>query len=262
MQNLGQHFLRNSSVLRKIALAVPIKSGETIIEIGPGHGELTKFLFEQVAEQKSSSRSPVVLIEKDRRLAAQLLDSFPRAEVADGDVLEILPRLVRDRKLRTGGYQLVGNIPYYITGHLLRTIGCLKSRPRSCVFLVQKEVAERIAAQPPRMNRLAASVQIWAHPQALFSVPRRDFIPPPRVDSAVIRLELLPKPLIASAEAADSILRILFAQPRKTVLNNLRTHLPSREVLDRFFEREGLDPRVRPQNLSLQQIASIGKLIR
>jgi 16S rRNA (adenine1518-N6/adenine1519-N6)-dimethyltransferase len=256
MQRLGQHFLQDRSVLRAIAEAVAPRPGETIIEIGPGHGELTKEL------QMANGKWQIIAIEKDVQLAERLREKFadnPEIKFVEGDALKLLPEITINYKLKAKSYALVGNIPYYITGHLLRVVGELRERPARTVLTIQKEVAERICAEPPRMNKLAAIVQFWAEPRILRIVPSSAFRPEPNVDSAVITLEPRRKPISAVrlAEYAE-VVRTLFAQPRKTILNNLRAGIEAKQAED-VLERAGVAPTLRPQDLSLADIVCIAE---
>ncbi len=192
-QRLGQHFLKNKEVLAGIVEQLDLREGDTVIEIGPGHGELTGELVNKFSSLKVS-KFRLILIEKDKELVEELalrfklLDLSKNIEVITGDILKILPTLSESYNLKAKSYKLVGNIPYYITGYLLRILGELLHKPEKIVLLVQKEVAERICAASPRMNLLAASVQFWAQPAIVRYVGREDFSPPPEIESAVIRL--------------------------------------------------------------------------
>lgn len=257
-KRLGQHFLQDNSVLRAIAEAIGQHPGETIIEIGPGHGELTAELLG--ARSKGRRDTHLIAIEKDERLVETLnkkLDGEPAAEIIHGDALRLLPSIIANRKLRTNNYAVVGNIPYYITGRLLRILGELRARPSRVVLTIQKEVAERICAKPPRMNKLAAIVQFWAEPHILRIVPRAAFKPEPDVDSAIITLharEKAPGHIEIAQHAA--IVRTLFAQPRKTVFNNLRDGF-GKDVAEKALRGADVLPVLRPQDLSLTDIAHI-----
>ncbi len=214
-QRLGQHFLKSESALKKIAQAC-FGAGDVIVEIGPGHGELTKYL--------AAGGARVIALERDRALADGLKKNTACAsvEIITGNALETFSAVVARLKKEKKSYVVAGNIPYYITGHLLRVIGDLEYKPARVVLLIQKEVAQRICASPPRMNLLAATIQIWSLPRVIFSVPRGSFAPPPEVDSAVVVLEAVPLPFSADLlPRYFSFVRALFKQPRKTILNNL-----------------------------------------
>jgi 16S rRNA (adenine1518-N6/adenine1519-N6)-dimethyltransferase len=259
-KKLGQHFLKDTAALKKIAAALEIEPGDTIIEIGAGGGELTEKL------KTENEKVKILAIEKDPRLAEKLRQRFAEnknIKVIEGDAIQVLPALLAPR------FKIAGNIPYYLTGHLLRTIGELKPKPVVCVFTLQKEVAERLAAAPPRMNRLAASVQFWAEPKILGVLPKTIFHPQPKVDSAIVILKTKRPPEGAKPDDYYKTVRILFRQPRKTLLNNLlqagrrqaRTQkgkYPEREEIAAILRRLNLDPNLRPQDLEIADILRIG----
>jgi 16S rRNA (adenine1518-N6/adenine1519-N6)-dimethyltransferase len=279
-QKLGQHFLNDHETLAKIAAAIEARAGETIIEIGPGHGELTHELFVRYPDSK------IVVIEKDTELAAYLKEHLGTGadtkkndtdiEIITGDARKELTtlaaRLAKEKKL----FRVIGNIPYYLTGNILRVIGELETLPKSVVLLMQKEVAERIAAQPPDMNRLAASVQYWATSEILGVVGRDSFTPPPDVESASIRLTT--KTAKAKKESTQNVdseiyyetVRAVFQQPRKTLFNNLFSALKAkytamtsekiREMIQQLLDEEVIDPTLRPQDLGVEEIAKLSPL--
>lgn len=255
MQKLGQHFLKDKKVLEKIASQINADVTH-IIEIGPGHGELT----EKIRIQRSQCK--IICIEKDAQLAQGLIKKFsddPLLEIVEGDALKLLPYIIEARKNEMKQYAIIGNIPYYITGYLLRTISELPAYPTNTTLLIQKEVAERIVSAPPEMNRLAASVQFWGNPKMILTVPPGAFNPPPKVDSAVIDIttrENLPIDQIRYYETVH----LLFAQPRKTILNNLSVKISKKESSDLLL-RLGIPAGNRPQNLSIESIATIAREI-
>lgn len=253
MKHLGQHFLKNKSVLEKTVSALALQAGDTLIEIGPGHGELTREII------KENGGVKIFAIEKDAELAKELRENFKNdsgVRILEGDALKLIPEFVSENKFEN--YKLAGNIPYYITGFLFRILGELIQKPDLSVIMLQKEVAERVADKPPRMNRLAASVGFWAEPKILFPVPRSNFSPPPRVDSAVILLN--PRPEKGDKEAYYSLVRALFKQPRKTISNNLRdSGLPNTEAA---LKKLGINPQDRPQNLDIQNIIALSSTLK
>ena len=250
---LGQHFLNDPDILRKIARAAEPRPGEIIIEIGPGKGTLTRELL------AISDECLVIAIEKDAELATNLSSlqmKHKNLEIIHGDALTALPDLAKSLKLKAQVYTLIGNIPFYITGRLLRVSGELSYRPRSIVLTLQREVAERLSSKPPHMNLLAATVQYWARPEILFTIPRAVFQPPPKVDSVVLRLT----PHAPSPGTEDAryyaLVRALFKQPRKTIGNNLRAS--GAPIIDpATLQRAGIDPAARAQTLSIAQIRNL-----
>src|SRR3989338_3123461 len=249
-QRLGQHFLINKSAIKKIVSALDLQNNDTVIEIGPGKGALTEPLITKLQNCKIAK---LILIEKDPSLVYKLKSLknkiFPNLEIVGGDALKIIPELISNQQSAISNYKIVGNIPYYITGKLLRILG---------VLMLQKEVAERICAEPPRMNLLAAAVQFWAEPKILFSLKSGDFQPPPKVQSAVIKLT--PKPYTINPENYYKLIKILFKQPRKTLLNNLQNGLKiPKEKIRNELKKQEINPEIRPQNLRIKQIESLTK---
>ncbi|TSC82520.1 MAG: 16S rRNA (adenine1518-N6/adenine1519-N6)-dimethyltransferase [Parcubacteria group bacterium Gr01-1014_19] len=250
---LGQHFLINKTVIPKIIATLDLQLGETVVEIGPGKGALTLPLVK--ACQKINCQ--LVAIEKDLDLMNQMKDlNIEGLEIIPGDALKILPKLI------TNDSKLVGNIPYYITGQLLRILSEAKDPPKASVLMVQEEVAERICSKPPKMNLLSAITQFWAEPELILRLKPADFDPPPKVDSAVIKLTT--KPLVVSRQSSVSyyrLVKIIFKQPRKTAANNLADGLgiPKKEAVD-LIESVGLPENSRPQNFNLDQLIKLSTI--
>ena len=266
MTRIGQHFLKNRSITEKIVRAIDPHAQETVIEIGPGHGELTR---ELVRQKKGATK--IIAIEKDHGLLARLVAQKELADVefVYGDALEIIPQLAKRYKLKAISYKLIGNIPYYISGRLFRTLGALKEKPSRCLVMLQKEVAERLVAQPPRMNRLAASVQIWADAKILCSVPRKEFAPIPKVDSAVVVLETRERGRKIQKKNHEETIRALFEQPRKTVLNNIASAMikkglknTTKSEIAAILTKMGIRTNARPQDLSIEDIKKIANELK
>ncbi|MCR4275242.1 MAG: 16S rRNA (adenine(1518)-N(6)/adenine(1519)-N(6))-dimethyltransferase RsmA [Candidatus Wolfebacteria bacterium] len=281
-RKLGQHFLVNKNKIQKIVEALELKKGDVVVEIGPGHGELTT----EIRNNKLENR--IIAIEKDKILANGLREKFKdnnNIEIIEGDALKILTDLTYNSKLTTNNYKLTGNIPYYITGSLLRILSELENKPLLIVLTIQKEVAQRICAKPPQMNLLAAITQFWTEPKIIEYISKNDFRPIPKVDSAIIRLTTYnPEGKQASygagqqftteeAEKYYKFVKVLFKQPRKTIINNLRDanilmhtnytnkkiQLKKEEIIGKF-QMFGINPQDRPQNLSLEQIKHLSTL--
>lgn len=256
MQRLGQHFLKNRAALNAIAEAVAPNANDVVIEVGPGHGELTDFLARAIG-----AKGRLILLERDTVLARALKEKYngdSRIAIREGDALDLLPVIVGD--LPRGEYRIAGNIPYYITGKLLRVVSELERRPVKAVLMVQKEVAERMSAVPPAMNRLAASVQFWADAKIVMRVPKKDFTPPPDVDSAVIALTTKTSAPPIAASRYYRAVRAIFSQPRKTVFNNLRAAVAGEEGsggTGSIVKKGEMGAKTRPQDLGVADIVQI-----
>ena len=280
-KRLGQHFLINKDKLREIVEALDLKDGDTIIEIGPGHGELTKQLTTNNLQLK------IIAIEKDKELYEKLVNSNWKLDknikFICGDILKILPELITNYQLPITNYKIVGNIPYYITGYLLRILGELENKPSLIVLTIQKEVAERVCAKVGKTNLLAASVQFWAKPEIIGYISRKDFKPAPEVDSAIIKLKI--RTVLPYREAPPDgysgscsgnfsekiysenyyrFIKILFKQPRKTIVNNLEFRIKNlefraenKEKLKEKLAEIGVEQNARPQDLSIEQIKKL-----
>lgn len=247
-RSLGQNFLVDPNLQRKIVEAVDAGPGDEVLEIGPGHGALTRHLAGTVGR--------LVLVELDDRLAVELSTTYADrddVEVVHGDVLEVeLERLVRDPE----ALRVVGNIPYNITTPILFRL-LERPRPRRIVLMVQEEVAERIVAPEgtSAYGALAVGVRSVARVERLFRVGRKAFRPVPRVDSAVVRVEpIRPEPISVEEEVRlRRLVRAAFQWRRKQLGKILRDHpdlgIPP-EALANLFEEAGVDPRDRPEQLA------------
>lgn len=262
MERLGQHFLKNKNKIKKIVDALELKNGDTVVEIGPGHGELTSLLAKD--SQFSISNFQIIAIEKDKNLSKKLQNQFSFYEnikIIEGDALKILPKLTSSLANKLISYKIVGNIPYYITGRLFRVIGELKNKPEIIVLTIQKEVVGRIYAKPPQMNLLAASVQFWAAPKIIDFISKNEFRPRPKVDSAIIKLRIKNQEL-GIKENYYKLIKILFKQPRKTILNNLKKDFKVKnDELIRELSALNVNPNARPQNLSVDQLKKMAELL-
>lgn len=275
MQYLGQHFLKNKSAIAKIVSALELKKGDIIIEIGPGKGALTIPLVRKCA----GIGCKIMAIEKDEELGSGVQGLGFRKEVLEvriGDALKELPSLVNLLVNRRGPsaqapqddgremavtYKIVGNIPYYITGHLLRVISELPVKPSLTVLMVQKEVAERVSAKPGKMNLLAAATQIWADISILFTLKPADFNPPPEVESAIIKLRQVNSERRAvDTEKYYKFIHAVFKQPRKTLLNNIADGfgITKGDALN-IIAPLGYNEKTRAQELSVGQLEEISK---
>lgn len=243
-KSLGQHWLSDAASLRAICDAADIHARDTILEIGPGPGSLTILLLSKAAA--------VVAVEFDDALALELRTKLPapNLEIVTEDILKFdLTTLPRD-------YKVVANIPYYLTSHLIRVLSESANPPSCAVLLVQKEVAERVAAQPGQMSLLAVTAQYYFQVSLGAVVPAKLFTPPPKVDSRILVLNHRVKPLFPAADARTffRIVKAGFSQRRKTLLNSLSAGLQlSREATETMVRRAGVDPGMRAQALTLEQ---------
>jgi 16S rRNA (adenine1518-N6/adenine1519-N6)-dimethyltransferase len=234
-KSLGQHWLKDRAILNEIArLAVPEDtSPKTCLEIGPGLGTLTSSLLRCFEK--------VLAIEYDERLATNLPKSFPgkNLEVVHADFLKY------DLSQLTEPYVVAGNIPYYITSPIIFKLLGAKPSPQRIVLLIQKEVADRIVAQPGDHTYLSLAVQNYATADLAFYVSREYFTPPPKVDSAV--LVLTPKTPVVSSETL-AFIKHSFASPRKKLAKNLPYE---KDVILARFAQLGISPDARPSDLDL-----------
>ncbi len=239
-KSLGQHFLHSAHHLEHIADAATIKKGEQVVEIGPGDGALTGELLARGAR--------VLAIEKDRRLIPILKEKFAgkNFEVLEGDALEVEPE-----NIVHGTYKVVGNIPYYITGALLKKFLSTKKQPSLLVFLMQKEVAERIAREK-KESVLSLSVKAYGVPRYAGKVPRGAFVPPPKVDSAILVVSDISRKNFSSAAHEKKFFELVkkaFGQKRKMLRATLK-ELGKEAV--RLGER-------RAEDLSIEEWLSLSK---
>ena len=250
-KSLGQHFLSDRRILVRIADALQLLGHETVLEIGPGRGALTDILAERAGR--------LIAIEYDRALAALLRERYARRSnvlIAEADVLE-----VSLGELAAGPYVLVGNVPYYITTPILFHALAAQRAERS-VYLVQREVAQRIVARPGSKDfgALTVNVAAVARAEMLFGVPAGAFAPPPKVESAVVRITPLAEPLVTSAE--ERPFRVLvqgaFGMRRKQMRRVVRTlYSLDAEQADAVLARARIDPEVRPEVLTVEQFVRL-----
>ena len=244
-KKLGQNFLQDEQALRKIAEIADIQEQDTVLEIGPGLGGLTRHLA-RTARQ-------VVAVELDLGLFAALqavLAPYPNVRLIHADILKLRPADL----IAAPDYLVVANIPYYITSALLRHLLAESPRPRRLVLTVQEEVAERICAEPGDMSLLALSVQVYGKTEIAARIPAAAFYPAPTVNSAVVSINIYPEPLIPYPRL-DTFFRLAkagFGQKRKTLRNALSAIMP-REKAEQTLLAAGIDPQRRAETLSLNE---------
>jgi len=246
----GQNFLVDHSVVGKIIAAADIKSGDAVLEIGPGTGVLTQALVDAGAL--------VTAVEADRDLIGPLKEKFGDAiNLIHGDILN-LPAL----PVLPANYKLVANIPYNITSDILFRFLTQEPRPSRMVLMVQREVADRIAAKPPETSLLSIVCQTYADVKKIVNVPKGAFRPIPKVDSAVIRLDLIPSTESFQPETVIKLAKIGFSHPRKQLHGNLAAaHVASSEAVKEALCKLGLPETARAENLRVQDWATLRDLL-
>lgn len=249
-KSLGQHFLHDAGLLRRIAEASGATSGDVVLEIGPGPGGLTEALL--------ATRATVVAIERDPRMAGALLRRYADAPfvLIEGDALELdWPALVAPWAAQGSTWRVVGNIPYYITSPLLdRALAA--PLPASVTYLVQEEVARRLVAKPGSREYGALTIGIGAVAECriAFTIGRGSFRPPPQVDSAVVHLVPRAAPLIAPEDIADfrRLVVSLFSYRRKRIHRALREARDlDADAASALLAEAGIDPDLRPEMLDV-----------
>lgn len=243
-KSLGQNFLMHRATAERIADAAEISSTDTVLEIGPGTGMLTRALLERAGT--------VIAVEADRELVPQLAETFA-TEIAAGK-LTLIESDIRsfDPSQISGSYHLVANIPYYITGEIFRQFLTANHKPASMTMLVQKEVAERVA-RSRKESLLSLSVKAFGTPVYRFTVPRGAFRPAPKVDSAVLSITNIRSGAFASKETEErffAMLRAGFAHKRKRLAKNLE-ELVAAERIKEAFEAAGIAPDARSEDVPL-----------
>lgn len=254
-KSLGQHFLTDPRILARIADAVALAPDETVVEIGPGRGSLTDALLARAAR--------VVAIEIDRKLVELLREKYasePRLTIIEADVLD-----VNLGEAAGGAYALAGNVPYYITTPILFQ-ALRQPRALRSVLLVQKEVAARMAAAPGAgdYGALSVNVQAIAEVELLFRIPAGAFNPPPRVESAVVRVTPRARPVVAAGieESFRIFVQAAFALRRKQMRRVVRTAAErSAAEAEAALVACAIDPDARPETLSAEQFYALGRAL-
>ena len=242
-KELGQHWLKDRDILAAIADDAKLMPEDTVLEIGPGLGTLTSELLRRACR--------VVAVEFDPDLARKLPGQFPgkNLQVVHEDILQFnlgsLP----------AGYKVVANVPYYITSKIIETLMTAENKPSLVVILVQKEVAERVAAGPGDMSILAISAQVFAKARLGVEVPREYFTPPPKVDSQVVILETLAAPLVAPEDekAFFRVVKAGFSAKRKKLRSSISAGLAiSKPAAEELLRHANINPDDRAEDLSIE----------
>jgi 16S rRNA (adenine1518-N6/adenine1519-N6)-dimethyltransferase len=246
-KSLGQNFLSSGFYLEKIVQAASVTHNSCVLEIGPGLGSLTRYL--------AASAGRVTAVELDPKLVEILqteLKDTPNVKVIHGDILAVpLDQLDLEE-----GYVVVANIPYYITSAIIRRLLEAPVKPHRILLTIQREVADRVCALPGEMSLLSLSVQVYGLPKRVLTIPAEAFYPAPSVDSAVLLIDLYPKPLIP-AENLDTFFTLSkagFSQKRKTLRNSLSGGLGWKpDSVETLLAEAGIDAKRRAETLSLDE---------
>lgn len=277
-KSLGQNFLVDESHLARIAAAADLTAADTVLEIGPGLGVLTRHLAAQAGR--------VVAVELDDRLIPILSELFadqPNVSFVHADILKVDPAgLVAGGRWKVEGeqspstqspipspqsppYKVVANLPYYITSAVLRHLLESAQPPTLAVVMVQREVAQRIVAGPGDMSLLAVGVQFFAEAKIVQKVPAGAFHPRPKVDSAVLRLDVRPQPAVTDVERDwyFSVVRAGFGQKRKQLRNSVAAGLGmAKETVEAGLLSAGIDPQRRAETISLAEWGALAKVLK
>jgi len=268
-KGLGQNFLIDKSVLKKIIKAAELTKKDVILEIGPGIGNLTRELAHKAKR--------IIAVEKDPKLARILketLKEFKNIQIIQGDILKI-----QDTRYKIQDtYKIVANLPFYIAAPVFRKfLESCKVQPCTMTLMVQKEVAQRICASPakvfakqkfrrampPKMNLLAVSVQFYAEPEIISYVSKKSFWPEPKVDSAILKITPSGKKSTIVGILPEEFFRVVkagFSQPRKMLINNLSAKLRVKKGLIReILQKNHINPAQRPETLTIKDWVQIAK---
>lgn len=253
LKNLGQNFLIDRQVAKKIIEAADLSPSDNVLEIGPGFGTLTSMLAPKIKK--------IIAIEKDPKMSEVLretLKDFNNIEIIQADILKLDPKTYL-----LSPYKIVANLPYYITSPLIRKfLESIELSPTLITLMIQKEVAQRICAKPPNMSILAISVQFYAEAKIISYVSKKSFWPQPKVDSAIIKI----KPQVKTNKKEINndlffkVVRAGFSQPRKQLINNLSKELKIDKMKTReWLLKNKIQPTQRAERLNVEDWIALSK---
>ncbi len=254
-KRLGQHFLVDETVLQRIVSAAEITPADTILEIGPGLGILTR--------EMAGRAGRVIAVELDNRLAAilkQVLAPLTNATIINDDILHLDPATLL---AGSTAYKVVANLPYYITSPVLRHLLEASVHPETMILMVQKEVAQRIAAAPGRRSLLSISVQYYGNPRIIDIVPAESFHPAPEVDSAILRIDVYRQPAVTVSDQQGffDLVRGGFSASRKQIANSLAQGLTlDKPAVVALLDRAAIQPQRRAETLTLDEWAELWRV--
>lgn len=261
-KSYGQNFLIDQNVVDEILEKAEVNSEDLIIEIGPGLGSLTAPLLGRAGK--------VICIELDPKMVSILKDRFAlyeNFELINEDVLKVNLNKIIEENCQFKSAKVVANLPYYITTPIIMKLLEDKLNLKSITVMVQKEVADRLADRPggKDVGSITYSINYYTDPEIVINVPKNCFIPSPKVDSAVINLNILkePKIKVLDEELFFKVVKFAFLQKRKTLMNSLsNSGLVSKEFIERMLNDLGVDLRIRAEQLTLEQFGEIADYIR
>lgn len=250
-KSLGQNFLNSKIIANDVVIAAKVNEKDTVLEIGPGTGFLTQQILNYAGK--------VYAVEKDSDLIPKLKVQFApevenkKLELIEGDILE--EETLNKLKVKNGEYKLVANIPYYITGQILRTFLSGEKKPSSVTLMLQKEVASRIVAHDKKESLLSLSVKVYGTPKYIKKVPARYFSPKPKIDSAILHIENISSNNFKSKKEETLFFEIIkagFVHKRKFLARNLET-LFAKEKITKLFQAGEISQKARAENVPLEK---------
>jgi len=258
-KSLGQNFLKNKKILKKIVVVGGVKMGETVLEIGPGEGDLTKELL--------GAGAKVVAVEKDDRLIPILSELFEK-ELKNGSLTLIhgdISRISIHELPLGGSYKLIANIPYYITGLIIRTFLESTKQPEKIVVLVQKEVADRICTKDGKESLLSVSVKVYGNPVNEGLVKAGNFNPAPNVDSSILAIHNISKDYFTQNNIEEKrffeVLKVSFAGKRKMLRGKLASFAKNGENIEEILKKSDIPETARAEKVPYQNWGKLVKLI-
>jgi len=249
-KRLGQNFLIDKSVVKKVIKAAGLHSKDIVLEVGPGIGALTKEIAKKAGK--------IITVEKDPRMVEILMDNlkgFKNIEIINKDILKYNFQFSKK-------YKIVANLPFYITAPVIRKFLESKYPPEEMVLIVQKEVAQRICSKPPKMNILAVSVQFYAKPKIISYISRKSFWPSPKVDSAIIKIVPQKKYKDIDIDLFFKVVKAGFAHPRKQLANNLSKMLKlDKKEISSLLLKNDVQPTQRAETLTINNWIQLTKML-
>jgi len=249
IKRLGQNFLIDKQVIKKVIRAANLLPKDVVLEIGPGTGALTQEIAKTVKK--------VIAVEKDKNLCQilkQVLKDFKNVKIVNQDILNY--------SLQTTNYKLIASLPFYITAPIIRKFLEIKNSPKEMILIVQKEVAQRICAKPPKMSILSVSVQFYANVKIISYISKKSFYPQPKVDSAIIKIVPGKKYKDVDIDLFFKIVKAGFAHPRKQLINNLSKMLKlDKKELSSLLLKNNIRPIQRAEALSINDWIKLSKML-